>query len=1658
MSIALGTLFGVAGVFADSEVSRTTEASAASGATLNLTGALTILARSDNRAITVEKGLAASGGVGITYLQSSTTVSAPTRASIGSVVTGSASITVEAISSNRADTDAKAGSFGFVGSGAAAMTWSEITSAAETTATVGSSANLTISGEVRISADSTHLAVVDSTVGALSAGLSIAFDKPTAKVAAPTSVRVHGDITAGDVTVEAYASITSKIDSLAVQAGFFGGAGVAADALITSSADVSATVASSSSISAPGGTVKVSASYDGRSKAVADSAGINGVFGVAFLDAEAASKGDARTLFDGDLTGASLLDLDATSYREARSDLFVLSINGFAGGAAAFGKAETDGDTTSVLGANSDITATGIAIDIDATNVSFANGEATGGAGGILGAGAYIRSESVVGGTTDASVSGGAELGTAGARISSLDVQSSDSSIGFAKTVVGSGGAFSARGARSKTSVTPMVTASIGSDSSVYASGDIVVKARSVRAEADSDARSYGGGLVDIGVSDADSDSNPTAIAFLAVGTVIDAGGGVIVDAFADDEDENVGLGDGFVPSADDPDGNPVVDTTQDTIFFEQHRLFDGDVITYLRDGNPAIATRGGNTLFSSSDGNIRTYSVITIAGDPNRLKLGATFDIAQIDTGRDVITFDDEHSFQSGDPVLYSPNGNSDVVTGANTKYVRRIDDHTISLHSTLADALLPVATFDTGDVDSGSEEIDFDSDHGFSDGDLVTYESAPSWVFSGAGVDAELHPSCTFLSLVFCGRINTAGDPATPTYDGSQQTIYLGQIAVDDDGELVYNPHGLQDGQKVIYRVDEDLNTDPIRYRNDDDMWVDLPINQTYWVIKVNDWQVQLSFTDGGDPIELEANSGTNAYQHYLEPAAMGDLVNGGTYEVEYVDADTVKLRTPGGGIRDLYTSGIAGTHLLRLKGAELDLSGYVEGEEGASHELRIDLVGPLPGGTHRLMTVDEEGKIVSLRGFGTAAGDGRSDAVAKGGSGGLGAFGRPTADLDVVATVKAYSAATNVTAGGDISILARSEINTKSQANIGSGGLIKVSRADARTDVVNHVTAFVGNDFGSTGIGGESGSVQVSAAGMELLAGRRIRVASSTNVRTKGDASSKGGGFFDSSEAQALTDIQDFVTTVIGDRARLEAEELDFDAVAGGHQELDAVAFAIAFTGKTTARTTLDHDSRAVVLLEGVAGGTETRLFGWFGTDIRAYHSNSTYDLDSDSTCICIGPSPGPENKNTTLTAIVDADPGVAIVTAPRLLDGVNMSVGGSQHETRLVEPGQQGTPGDLTHLALLIEALSRNDIDANAQNRTVNWDADVVILAGPSPELLVGSDGRIVRAINVGVNGQFIPVPGTLVTGDINVDDLINDDPGDVVMQTDGGTVSGGQVISGHHWGTFEFRDNWDTVDIVNLSNKNLVINNIDVVNRTADPTVELEGSSITVDFDVERVVVPTVMEIINRSASELRINGTVDNPIGATLVQNDLGPIRATHSRDVAGPDGRVSLIRSNILHLEASASSMGTSGTRLNVDTVKWKGNSRPYSLQTDGDIHFTSYAYVDIWLDHRSRLRDTAILVTDVYTIDIEPFEAGDDIDVILRGTVHEVDVDTVGPVKVREVPGPTREHLRALLPGCRVVGVARRRARRLRWRGIRGREHLQLPVPRRRRRRCGG
>ena len=153
-----------------------------------------------------------------------------------------------------------------------------------------------------------------------------------------------------------------------------------------------------------------------------------------------------------------------------------------------------------------------------------------------------------------------------------------------------------------------------------------------------------------------------------------------------------------------------------------------------------------------------------------------------------------------------------------------------------------------------------------------------------------------------------------------------------------------------------------------------------------------------------------------------------------------------------------------------------------------------------------------------------------------------------------------------------------------------------------------------------------------------------------------------------------------------------------------------------------------------------------------------------------------------------------------------------------------------------------------------------------------------------------------------------------------------TIGASTVASGT--GTWTFRDSLPYVQLTNNSNRDFQIDNIDVLSSRA-PFVYLDpNSTTTLTFNIARELGPTFIDIRNFGTGDVLINGTINNPIGVTSIVNTGGNVLSTNPRDVAGSDGRTSLIRTNILEIDttAAAKDVGTASQRINVDYVDGPG------------------------------------------------------------------------------------------------------------------------------------
>ena len=218
--------------------------------------------------------------------------------------------------------------------------------------------------------------------------------------------------------------------------------------------------------------------------------------------------------------------------------------------------------------------------------------------------------------------------------------------------------------------------------------------------------------------------------------------------------------------------------------------------------------------------------------------------------------------------------------------------------------------------------------------------------------------------------------------------------------------------------------------------------------------------------------------------------------------------------------------------------------------------------------------------------------------------------------------------------------------------------------------------------------------------------------------------------------------------------------------------------------------------------------------------------------------------------------------------------------------------------------------------DASGGTVVWNANVVIGSGPSPELTIDANGNITRAYNV----------TTQTTG--------NTISATVVAPT-GGQVDfvGASGVSNSANPTFTFITPTQNVLIQNYSTKNLQIEAIDIASQGGGtPLVNLNSNSAgNFNFNIAHAatgIKPTTIDIENYGTSNVLLDGTINNPIGTTIIHNMGGDILLANASAV---------IKTNILDLLALGN-IGTSSNRISAVLVE---SSNP----ADNSTRFTSSA-----------------------------------------------------------------------------------------------------------------
>ena len=212
------------------------------------------------------------------------------------------------------------------------------------------------------SANNTATATTNAANGGL---VAIGVSVPTAKVNGSTQAQLNADVAnAASVVVQASATNTATADTALIAVGLFSGGGAAADAEVTSVADVSAGVGDSSTINIPG-SVLVTASSADHASATPTSAAV-GAIAISFLLPTAKVGGATMASFDGQLTAGLNLTVRSRSSNiaTATADLVNFNIGGVSG-AVANAEIQAGADVFAGIGSDATVAITG-AVLVDA--------------------------------------------------------------------------------------------------------------------------------------------------------------------------------------------------------------------------------------------------------------------------------------------------------------------------------------------------------------------------------------------------------------------------------------------------------------------------------------------------------------------------------------------------------------------------------------------------------------------------------------------------------------------------------------------------------------------------------------------------------------------------------------------------------------------------------------------------------------------------------------------------------------------------------------------------------------------------------------------------------------------------------------------------------------------------------------------------------------------------------------------------------------------------------------------------------------------------------------------------------------------------------------------------------------------------------------------
>ncbi|MDH3275857.1 MAG: hypothetical protein OEM99_15100, partial [Gammaproteobacteria bacterium] len=584
---------------------------------------------------------------------------------------------------------------------------------------------------------------------------------------------------------------------------------------------------------------------------------------------------------------------------------------------------------------------------------------------------------------------------------------------------------------------------------------------------------------------------------------------------------------------------------------------------------------------------------------------------------------------------------------------------------------------------------------------------------------------------------------------------------------------------------------------------------------------------------------------------------------------------------------------------------------------------------------------------------------------------------ADVQAYVGASADVYAGNATQLADINIFARSRNNADAEADGTSVGAVAAGSTEATATIRNQALAFTGNGtqlnptiltannitissesnnqarVDAIGVGGGAAAVGTTNATAEILNNQIHAIIGDWNVINatglvdlhalnitdiQADASQVAAGGVTFLNAKGTVTISGSLTkTSIGAHTTVKAEEV---IILAEDRSIFARAESFAntnfsFGGFTTAESKVNANVRALAEVK-----QDALITAFSQVSIIAENASMETDADANSKTLGVSGNLKSTADNTrTAAADVVAAPGSTINTsnlfveanAPHFQEDGYLRTADTDAKTltskvkKLVgyviefiadvaclwglicDPKKISTPV-YEFVEVVIGAQEKNIfLGSDNISNSITFNSEVNIGGAADAILEVDENGQILQAEGLVVTDGILPVfVGDIIgTNDIVVERVENIASGQIVMRALNGSTAGSP--------TFNYDLALDTVTIINKSDKNLTINDIETINvgQTAPAiSIQAERGKDNLNFTIGTDSGTTEIDIRNENLADADIIlvGDIDNPGGTTMVTNKGGDILAL---------GTLQSIDTRVMELVSEQGAIGTGDQRI---------------------------------------------------------------------------------------------------------------------------------------------